>query len=159
MEVFHMPQHVSATHRIRINAPVAQCHRLFTPAGEEQWVEGWTPMYVNPKDGCTQGGMVFTTGECEEFTIWNLVDFDTANYYSRYSRVTPALRTGTVEVRCNQVSQNVSDVEVTYKLTALTPKGEDSLVSFVGEAFAEMIDGWKLAIDKRLPVLLDAAIR
>jgi hypothetical protein len=50
-------------------------------------------------------------------------------------------------------------VEVTYKLTALTLKGEASLDSFVGEAFAEMIDGWKQSIDQRLHVLLDAAIR
>jgi hypothetical protein len=159
MEVFQMPQHVSATHRIRINAPVAQCHRFFTPAGEELWVEGWRPEYVYPKDGRTQGGMIFTTGESEDFTIWNLVDIDTESYYSRYTRVTPALRTGTVEVRCKTVSQNMSDVEVTYKLTALTLKGEQSLDSFVGEAFAEMIDGWKQSIDQRLHVLLDAAIR
>lgn len=153
-----MPQHVSATHRLRITAPIAQCHRFFNPAGEEFWVDGWRPTYVNPKDGHTQGGMVFTTGESDDFTIWHLVDFDTTRYYSRYVRVTPALRTGTVEVRCEAVDQDTSDVEVTYKMTALTRKGEESLESFVGESFARMIDGWKQSIDRRLHVLLDVVI-
>jgi hypothetical protein len=138
---------------------VVQCHRLFTPAAEELWVEGWTPKYVNPRDGRTQAGMVFTTGDSEDFTIWNLIDFDTTNYYSRYTRVTPALRTGTVEVRCEAFSQDITDVEVTYKLTALTRKGEESLDGFVGEAFTEMIDGWKQSIDQQLQFLLDAVIR
>lgn len=159
MEVFQMPQHISATHRICIAAPVAQCHRFFTPAGEELWVDGWEPTYIYPKDGRTQGGMIFTTGESDDFTIWNLVDFDTTRYYSRYARVTPALRTGTVEVRCEAISQDMSGVEITYKLTALTRKGEASLDGFVGEAFAEMIDGWKLSIDQHLRALLNAAIR
>lgn len=159
MEVFQMHQHVSATHSIRINAPVAQCHRFFTAAGEELWVDGWKPVYVNPDDGRTQEGMIFTTGEFDDFTIWNLIDFDTASYYSRYARVTPALRTGTVEVRCKAVDQGMTDVEVTYKLTALTPNGEESLDGFFGEAYANMIESWKQSIDSRLPLLLNTVIR
>ena len=61
-----MPQHTSATHRIRIAAPIAQCHRFFTPAGEELWVDGWSPTYAYPPTGTTESGMVFTTGSGEE---------------------------------------------------------------------------------------------
>jgi len=159
METLQMPHHVSATHRIRISAPIAQCHRFFTPAGEELWVDGWCPSYINPKDGRTQGGMVFTTGESDDFTIWTLLDFDTTHHCSRYARVTPALRTGTVDIRCEAVDPHTTDVQVTYKMTALTRKGEESLGGFEGESFAEMIDGWKQSIDQRLKVLLDAVIR
>lgn len=154
-----MPLNVEATHRIRISAPVAKCHRFFTPAGEELWVDGWEPEYVSPKDGRTRQGMVFTTGESDDFTIWNLVDFDTSRYFSLYARVTPALRTGTVEVQCRAVDPDTTDVDVTYKLTALTPLGELSLRAFEAGAFAEMIDGWKSAIDERLHAMLVAAIR
>ena len=154
-----MMQHTRATHRIRIAAPIAPCHRFFTPAGEELWVDGWQPNYLHPQTGHTTQGMVFTTGTADDYTIWNLVDFDTTRHYSRYTRVTPTLRTGTVEVRCTPVDHTTTEVEVTYTLTALTAKDEDSLKAFEGAAFAAMIDGWKQSIDQRLAELLQAQIR
>ncbi len=159
MEVFQMSQRTNSTHRIRIAAPIAQCHRFFTPAGEELWVDGWNPTYLFPHTGHTEKGMVFTTGSGEDFTLWNLVDFDTVNYYSRYTRVTPALRTGTVEVRCKSVDDETTEVDVTYTLTALTDKGRVSLKSFEGEAFSDMIGSWQRFIEQHLPFLLSAQIR
>lgn len=44
-------------------------------------------------------------------------------------------------------------------LTALNADGARVLESFRGEAFAVMIEGWKRAIDARLPMLLGAPIR
>ena len=73
--------------------------------------------------------------------------------------MTPALRAGTVEVRCEYVGEETTDVEVSYKLTALTDKGEDSLKSFEGAAFADMINGWKRSVDQHLDVLLASDIR
>lgn len=103
--------------------------------------------------------MIFTTGSGDDFTIWNLVDFDPQTHYSRYSRVTPALRTGTVEIKCQARSGTATEVTVSYTLTALTPKGEESLASFEGAAFAEMIEEWKRLVGSRLPALIEANIR
>ena len=122
-------------------------------------MDAWNPRYLRPHKGRTEQEMVFTTGSGEDFTIWNLVDFDTSRYYSRYSRVTPALRAGTVEVRCEYVGEETTDVEVSYKMTALTDKGVDSLKSFEGAAFADMINGWKRSVDQHLDVLLTSDIR
>lgn len=154
-----MPRHTHASHTIRIAAPVEQCQRFFTPAGEELWVDGWKPTYLHPQDGCTLSGLVFTTGSGEDYTIWNLVDYDTKAYYARYARVTPALRTGTVEVQCTAVDDSHTDVAVTYTLTALTSKGSESLASFEGPAFVAMIEEWKQAIDTQLVSLLLSHIR
>ncbi len=154
-----MPRHTHSSHTIRIAAPIAQCQRFFTPAGEELWVDGWSPTYLHPQDGRTEPGLVFTTGSGEDYTIWNLVDYDTSRHYARYARVTPALRSGTVEVQCRAVDATSTDVVVTYTLTALTSKGSESLASFEGPAFVEMIEEWKQAIEARLPSLLSASIR
>lgn len=154
-----MPKRTNATHRIRLAAPAVQCHRLFTPAGEELWVDGWKPHYLVPDTGETAQGMVFTTGADDDYTIWTLVDFDTTSYWSRYARVTPALRTGTVDVRCHPVDANTTDVDVSYVLTALSEKGLASLSAFEGAAFAQMIEAWKQSIDKHLPALRTARIR
>lgn len=156
-----MPVRTAAAHTIHVAAPVAQAQRLFTPAGEELWVDGWRPHYVVPPDGRTEAGMVFTTGEpgSDEHTIWALLEWDTEAHVARYSRVTPASRCGVVEVRCRADGAAATWVDVRYTLTALTPAGEAALAQFEGDAFVAMIEAWQQAIAQRLPALLRAEIR
>lgn len=155
-----MPAHVDSSHRIRIDMPAAACQRLFTPAGEELWVDGWAPNYLQPSDGRTAPGMVFTTGEGAAHTIWMLADFDTTTrLHARYVRTTPGSRCGVVTVDCLPDGAQSTLVEVRYTMTALTPQGERDLQAFEGAAYVAMIEGWKAEIDARLPALRGAEIR
>lgn len=148
------------SHRIELPLPLLQAQRLFTPAGEELYVDGWVPHYVHPADGRTEAGMVFTTGSGEQFTLWTLVDFETGpRHVARYCRVMPALRCDIVEVSCEALGTERSAVTVRYTLTALTPAGERSLDDFAPAAFATRIEGWREAIEARLPALRNASIR
>jgi hypothetical protein len=154
-----MSHHIRSTHRIRVAAPVDVALKFFTPAGEELWAEGWAPRYLEPADGRTRAGMVFTTGADAQFTIWQMLEFDRVARVARYVRTTPALRTGQVEVRCRALDPGSTEVEVCYDLVALTAAGEESLRDFEGGAFAAMIDGWADRIATQLPVLRHASIR
>ena len=145
----------TATHAIRIAAPVDRCQHFFTPIGEEAWVDGWKPSYIVPADGRTEPGMVFTTGSGDDHTIWTLIDFDTTLRRALYSRVTPATRCALVEVRCTSTDGGrATDVQVSYTVTALTPGGVPTLAAYEGDAFIKMIEGWREAIEARLPQLL-----
>lgn len=152
-------RYVHSSHRIVVDAPVDQAFMFFTPAGEELWVDGWRPAYLNPPDGRTEAGMVFTTGEGADHTIWLMADFDRVQHRSRYLRCTPGSRTGTVEVRCRALDVARTEVEVTYALTALSGAGAEILQAFEGGRFAEMIDGWAGEIAARRDALLTASIR
>jgi hypothetical protein len=154
-----MPLKTHATHRIVITAPADQAFMFFTPAGEELWVDGWAPRYIDPPDGSTEEGMVFCTGEGPEFTVWTLLEFDRKTMRSRYLRCTPATRIGTVEVVCAAIDAHRSQVDITYKLTALNADGEAVLATFDGRPFVEMIDDWAAAITRNLPSLLSGSIR
>lgn len=154
-----MPLHLQSSHRIVVDAPVDQAFMFFTPAGEERWVKGWQPTYVHPADGRTEAGMVFTTGQGDDLTIWTLVDFDPVAHQSRYLRCTPALRTGIVTVHCNALDRQRTEVWVAYALTALSAAGAQGLKDYEGAHFMAMIDGWADAIRDRLPELLCAVIR
>ncbi len=154
-----MPRHLNTRHLIVVDAPVDQAFMYFTPAGEELWVDGWRPTYVHPSDGRTEAGMVFTTGQGDEFTIWTLVDFDRVAHRSRYVRCTPASRTSVVEVRCTAAGTGRTEVHVSYTLTALNEAGAAALESFEGERFAAMIDVWAREIAVRREALLRASIR
>jgi hypothetical protein len=154
-----MTSSVVASHMITIDLPVRQCQMLFTPAGEELWVEGWKPHYLHPPDGRTVQGMVFATGSGEETTIWFLTEFSREPYRARYARVTPASRWGFVDVECKPVGQAVTQVHVTYELEALSPAAEGVLRGFEPGPFATMINDWKHRIDNSLDVLRDSNIR
>ena len=154
-----MPFHVSSSHRIVVDAPAAQAFMFFTPAGEELWVDHWQPHYLQPADGATCAGMVFTTGEGDERTIWCLADFDRERLRSRYVRTTPASRSGTVDIECEALGDDRTQVTVRYEMTALDPQGEASLEAYRGAAFESMIDGWARDIAARLPQLLASPIR
>ncbi len=149
----------SGTHTIRVAAPVQQCQRFFTAAGEELWVDGWQPRYVYPPDGRTEAGMVFCTGSGDELTFWTMTDFNTAAGYARFVRVTPQSRIAIVEVRCTDVDGVATDVAVTYTVTALDPSRIDVLGPFRGAAFKAMIEDWRAKIEACLPMLLQADIR
>lgn len=154
-----MPRHVHSSHRIVVDAPVSQAFMFFTPAGEELWAEGWQPSYIHPTDGRTEAGMVFTTGQGDELTIWTLADFDRTAHRSRYLRCTPASRTSIVEVRCVALDAGRTEVQVSYTLTALNAAGERVLEDFEGERFIAMIDDWAREISARRERLLAAEIR
>jgi hypothetical protein len=154
-----MPRRIHASHTIVVDAPVDPCFMYFTPAGEELWVDGWQPTYIEPADGRTQAGMVFTTGAGDEYTVWMLVDFDRAQHRSRYARCTPGSRTGFVEVQCRAQDARHTQVSVTYTLTALSERGAQALAAFEGERFDAMIGGWADEIAARKDELLAARIR
>jgi hypothetical protein len=154
-----MTTSIIASHAITIDLPVQQCQMLFTPAGEELWVEGWEPRYLHPHDGATAQGMVFATGSGEETTVWFMTEFSREPYRARYARVTPASRWGFVDVECKPASAASTQVLVTYELQALSSSGETALKDFEPAPFAAMIDDWKRLIDQKLGVLRHATIR
>lgn len=154
-----MTTSIVASHAITIDMPVQQCQMLFTPAGEELWVDGWQPRYLHPHDGTTAQGMVFATGSGEETTVWFMTEFTREPYRARYARVTPGSRWGFVDVECKPVGEGKTQVRVTYELHALSPAAEGLLKGFEPAPFAAMIDDWKRRIDQELDALRHATIR
>jgi len=153
-----MGRRVRSRHRITLPLPAGQAFMLFTPAGEAHWVPGWAPRYLHPADGRTEAGMVFTTGEGEDFTVWHLADFDRGALSSRYVRSTPASRSGFVRIDCRPLGAERTEVAVEYEMTALSDGTAGTLDAYEGEAFAAMIEQWRELIEARLPALRALAV-
>lgn len=146
--------HEKVSHRITLPLPADEALELFTPEGERLWIAEWRPTYQYPTNGETMEGMVFTTGEGGEFTIWTLVDFDIAGQRLRYARVTPGSRSTLVEVVCVPEGEQQCHIDVSYALTGLSEAGNAAIEAFVGEAYRAMIEDWRekiLAHLKRSP--------
>ena len=133
-----------------LGIPPDEAFVLFEPEGERAWAgAAWNPRYLHPADGRTQQGMVFTTGEGADATLWLLATYDILRHRVDYVRVTPGSRMGTVSVACEPVTSSSSEVTVRYTLTALSEEGNRHLAEF-DAGYEAYIDSWRVAIEKAL---------
>lgn len=132
---------VTHTGSFHVDAPPEQSIHLFTALGEILWADGWKPAILSG-DGVGKG-TVFVTGHNDEVTIWVVVDFDPQSFHVRYSRVTPSIRAGTVEVFVRPDGQGGSNVDASYQLTALSEEGNLDLANFDARAYSEMMTEWE----------------
>lgn len=132
---------VAHTGTLRVDAAPEHAFQLFTAPGERLWAEGWDPVILSGDDGRPRGS-VWVTGEGPHETIWLVVAYDPDELHACYARITPSSRAGTVEVFARPDGSGTTEVEVTYKLTALNEDGNEALAGFGAEEFAEMLVEW-----------------
>lgn len=132
------------SHAFALPMPPAQALSLFTPRGEEGWVPGWVPRYIDPPDGETRQGMLFATHA--DSVWWTCLEWNPAAGAVRYVRLTPGIKVARVSVSCQSAGQSAAAgtrVEVGYEWFALGPAGEAELASLTPAAFADEIEGWR----------------
>jgi hypothetical protein len=131
------------TGRIQVALPPAEAFRLFTPRGEQDWVQGWHPSFPAPAPDDTEPGTVFETTAHGQHTIWLVIDRQPGKRIS-YARVTPGEQAGTVTVTLSPVGRH-SEIEVTYHLTALTEPASRKLSEFAA-GYPAYLRSWQAAI-------------
>jgi hypothetical protein len=136
------PQRVRRSGGFSLPLPPRQAFELFTAEGEKLWVPGWSPEILGSTPQET--GLVFLTGRERESTIWTVLESDPRSGRVLYSRVTPGLRAGTVEVVLAPEIGG-SRIKVTYDLTALSDS-DAALAGYSEVKFTEMLDQWRTLI-------------
>ena len=128
---------------IRIGlAPLRAIH-LFTPKGEEDWVPGWKPRYIEPSTHETVTGMVFETAAGGERTIWTCLDWSPREGRASYLRVVPYARVSRVDVHCRGDGGTGSLVGIRYEHVAISREGETWLAGVTQREFEAEIGGWQ----------------
>ncbi|WP_067826367.1 SRPBCC family protein [Actinomadura kijaniata] len=133
------------TGRLTVPLPPEEAFTLFTPRGEERWVEGWRPRFPAPAPDDTAPGTVFETSHAEP-TTWVVLERRPGRRIS-YARVTPGVRAGTVTVTLTADGDRRSTVEVTYDLTALTPGAAEDLDRFAAD-YPAFLRSWQDALTR-----------
>jgi len=131
------------TGRIHVDLPPGEAFRLFTPLGEQDWVPGWQPRFPAPAADDTEPGTVFETVAHGHRSVWIVTERKPGVRIS-YARLTPGSQAGTVTVTISPAGGH-SDVEVTYRLTALTEEGASGLREFA-DGYAAYLRSWQDAI-------------
>ena len=131
------------TGRIQVALPPAEAFRLFTPRGEQDWAHGWHPRFPAPAADDTEPGTVFETSAHGQHTVWLVTERRPSQRIS-YARVTPGDQAGTVTVTISAAGHH-SDVDVTYRMTALTGPAVHKLGEFA-DAYPAHLQSWQDAI-------------
>jgi Polyketide cyclase / dehydrase and lipid transport len=149
MEAFQ-PLHVRRSASIRLNAPRERVFPLFEPVGERSWAAGWAPVFLHPEGGEAREGATFLTrAEDEPETIWTVMVHEPAAGRVVYARITPGVRAGRVEVRCEPAGGETV-AHVSYHFTALSPRGNDVVGALTEDAYRGWMREWETSINRFL---------
>lgn len=131
------------THFFDLPFPPSEAMPLFTPKGEEIWVPGWNPRYIDPPRGETREGMVFSTHD--DSVWWTCLRWDPAGE-ACYLRLTPGVKFARVHVRCDASGTEGSAVRICYDWHAINEVGAREIAELGPEGFAREIEGWRSLI-------------
>jgi len=136
---------VSHTETFRIDQPVNILFPLFSAEGEKLWVPGWDYVNISGSENMHEDFIFLTHGHdhSSQDTIWLVKSYHPDKYYVQFYRVEPGNKVGLVTVRCIEVDENSTDVEVSYQYTALSEIGRKFLDDFTAEHYQDFIGGWK----------------
>ena len=140
------PAHIERTGTLRVACALRQALTFFSPEGERLWAKGWEPRYLHPAGTPSDAaGTVFTTDHNHEDTVWLVLRYSPGEGVAEYARLTPGSRVGTVTVTAVEQG-GATEVQVTYRLTSLSPAGNDVLDAMTPEAYAAMLREWESLI-------------
>jgi hypothetical protein len=145
-------EHAETSIAFSLPAPPATVFPLFGPVRESEWSPHWRPHFVYPATPAQQQGAVFTTGKDRDEMVWALATYDPAALRIVYLVVWPGMRLTALDIALQPAPKNTSQVSITYRETALSEAGNESVKSFAAE-FPSQRDHWQHALTHRLDEL------
>jgi hypothetical protein len=145
MTTAFVARHLERAGVVRVAAPLGEAFMFFTPEGERLWVPGWDPEFLHPTGGGQCEGAVFRTDAGGEEALWLIAVLEPEAGIAEYVRVVPGSRMGTVTVKAQSKGPFETAVHVVYRLTSLSPAGNDALAAFDG-GFDDMMAEWASGI-------------
>ena len=139
---------ISHTKSFEMAVSIAELFPLFSPEGEKDWVPGWE--YENVM-GTTElsEDYVFLTKTHDHGTanaIWIVKKYDPKSHFVQFYKIEPEHKIGVVTVKCTELEAERTQVEVTYKYTALSATGEMFVSEFSESVYDVFIREWQILL-------------
>lgn len=140
---------VEHTADFKLSQPVEQVFPLFTPEGEKLWAPGWDYINILETTEISEDYVFLTAAHNHASThaIWLVKRYLPERWRVEYYRVEPGDKVGAVSVKCEQNQDLSTRVEVTYKYTPLSEKGQVFVENFTAEQYAQFIAGWQTQLE------------
>jgi len=147
--------HLTASFNLQVHASYAVTAPLFGPEGERPWAgKHWNPKFIHPQPAADIEGAVFTIQHGPMKAVWVNTLFDVEGRHFQYVYFLPDLMVTVIDVRFKDVpfkptSADLTEVNVVYTRTALTPEGNEH-VTAMNKGDKTSGKDWQQAIDDYL---------
>jgi hypothetical protein len=138
---------------IVLNAPVSDVFPLFSPAGEEKWVEGWKPEILFPSGIDWAEGMVFRTSSSGQEEIWVVAELDNEAHRVVYYRTEPGRLVARIEVRCRPLEAKRTETTTVYTYVGLSVAGNAYIAEWTDAAYLSKMQRWQHTINEYLQAI------
>jgi hypothetical protein len=135
----------SYTSEFELEHPVEIVFPLFSPEGERLWAPGWD--YENIM-GTTilHEDYVFLTKSHDHAAadaVWIVKKYETEIHSVQYYKVEPQEKVGVVTVKCDDLAEKKTRIQVTYTYIGLSESGNRFIDRFTENDYKKFIDEWK----------------
>lgn len=133
-----------------IGEPIDELFPLFSPEGERRWVPGWDYENLMGTTRLSEDYVFLTRSHVHGSTeaVWIVKSFDPENHAVTFYKVEPGDKLGVVSVRCVAQGADETEVHVTYKYLALSPRGERFVSEFTAAAYERFIGEWRTLLEE-----------
>ena len=128
------------THEFELPFSPSEAMVLFTPKGQEIWVPGWNPRYIDPPRGETRTGMVFSTHD--DTVWWTCILWDPEGE-ARFLRLSPGVMFARVSMTCTPRGDEASRISISYDWRAIDETGQAQIKTMTQERFSHEIEKWR----------------
>ena len=136
---------IKHTAAFEISQPIHVLFPLFSAEGEKLWVPGWN--YENIMGGTElHEDYVFITKTHDHAStdaIWIVKKHNQNQHYVQFYKVEPEDKIGIIEVKCSQLNETATEVQVTYEYIGLSDKGHQFIKNFTLSEYEAFISEWK----------------
>ena len=128
-----------------INQPIEILFPLFSAEGEKLWVPGWDYENIMGSTDLHEDYIFLTKthAHAETDAIWLVKRHDPNAYFVQFYKVEPDDKVGIISVKCFQIDESKTEVEVTYHYISISEKGNEFIKHFTSEEYIKFIDEWE----------------
>ncbi len=141
------PVTVARSYTQKIHATPEEIFPLLCPVREAEWVPGWDPLVVFTQSGLMEPDCIFMTGEEEPESYWVTTRHDRSNLRIEMVKVTPGMTIGKINIALKANAHEGTDMEVTYRYTAVSEAGQDFVDSYSEDYYVHFMQQWEKALN------------
>ncbi len=138
------------TANFQIDQPINIVFPLFSAEGEKLWVPGWEYENIMGSTELHEDYVFLTQNHDHASTkaIWLVKRYEPESWFVEFYKVEPGDKVGTIGVRCSGIAECLTEVEVSYKYTGLSEKGDEFIRGFTFIEYEKFIAEWKRLLIK-----------
>ncbi len=141
---------VKHTASFEIRQPATELFPLFSAEGEKLWVPGWDYENIMGNTDLHEDYVFLTKNHDHASTvaIWLVKKYDPSGYCVQFYKVEPEEKVGVIEVKCIQLNESHTQVQVSYEYIGLSEKGNQFIAEFTASEYEKFISEWKTLLLK-----------